>query len=256
MAREPKGSPGGIGGQFASTPGRTDDLPPLNTHDGEDMFGKYTEQFDAVMGGPDYRELPDPDRPATLDKRNLDGRDLRCSEFAAATITDTSFKGADLSDSRMTADIDRADFTGANLSETYWGTQALFDTNGRCADVRDTSFRDIDGTDAGFQGARLMRCDFDGARLDNAYFEASRLMDCSMRGAGLSDAQMGGAVMERVDLTGADLSDADLSDVEANQVALDDARLDGAMFNDIEGFTLSGVQATADQLQARGARII
>ena len=77
-----------------------------------------------------------------------------------------------------------------------------------------------------------------------------------MRGAGLSDAQMGGAVMERVDLTGADLSDADLSDVEANQVALDDARLDGAIFNDIEGFTLSGVQATADQLQARGARII
>lgn len=256
MAREPKGSPGGIGGQFASTPGRTDDLPPLNTHDGEDMFGKYTEQFDAVMGGPDYRELPDPDRPATLNQRNLDGRDLRCSEFAAATITDTSFKGADLSDSRMTADIDRADFTGANLSETYWGTQALFDTNGRCADVRDTSFRDIDGTDAGFQGASLRNCDFTGASLRNAYFEDSQLMDCSFHGADLTGAQLGGAGLDRVDLTGADLTDADLTGFGVGDVPLDDACLEGTQFNDISGFTLDGRQVTADQLRQRGARII
>ncbi|MFR0569410.1 pentapeptide repeat-containing protein [Bifidobacterium apri] len=216
-----------------------------------DNLNKYQDDYWEA----DYRELPDPEHPLDLKRRNMSGQNLQGSEFAAARIAGTSFRHADLTGSRMTADINHADFTGANLTATYWGTQALFDTNMRCAYVQSTSFRDINGEGAGFQGSHLSDCDFTDARLPDAYFEAADLTDCTMRNADLTGAQMGGATMTRVNLTGADLSGADMTTITADQVAIDDANLKGTRFTGIEGFTIDGRQVTVKQLQERGARL-
>lgn len=250
---------GGRAGSVADIPGSGEyDATEYVTAGGGGRFRRKSDNLNKYQDDyweADYRELPDPEHPLNLKRRNMSGQNLQGSEFAAAHITDTSFKHADLTGSRMTADINHADFTGANLTATYWGTQALFDTNMRCAYVENTSFRDINGEDAGFQGSHLSNCDFTDARLSDAYFEAADLTDCTMRNADLTDAQMGGATMTRVNLTGADLSGADMTTITADQVALDDAKLNGAMFTDIEGFTIDGRQVTVRQLQELGARL-
>ncbi|KLN81693.1 pentapeptide repeat-containing protein [Bifidobacterium bifidum] len=241
-----------VGGQPRRKTSNPEDLLGMAS-DGiqPDNLNKYQDDYYEA----DYRELPDPEHPLDLKRRNMSGRNLQGSEFAAAHIANTSFKHADLTGSRMTADINHADFTGANLTATYWGTQALFDTNMRCAYVQSTSFRDINGEGAGFQGSHLSDCDFTDARLPDAYFEAADLTDCTMRNADLTGAQMGGATMTRVNLTGADLSGADMTTITADQISLDDANLKGTRFTSIEGFTIDGRQVTVKQLQERGARL-
>lgn len=260
QGRKPAGSPGGSGGQFDSTGGKY--RPGLPAFDnGPHVSGAcrfaYAWQT-ADWDGIDWDNTTPMSSPVKLNHAELRGRNLVASDFGDAVFKDVDFYGADLSGSRMTANISRSNFENAHLEETRWGpfSPAIAEYD-KWADVLDTSFSNAKMKKACLWWATLERCDFSGADLMGASFKEADLTDCSFRDANLSHVDLDGAKLERVDLTGTDLTGAHLgAHYLAGDIPLDNACLKDTRFDDISGFTLNGRQVTEDELRKRGAYFI
>ncbi|WP_083566913.1 pentapeptide repeat-containing protein [Hyphomicrobium sp. CS1GBMeth3] len=177
---------------------------------------------------------------ARLDKADLYGAELSRANFSEcsligvrlnrATITAADFSGADLTDAQIlrpttftslevvTAEapkfkgaklvrirsdgwLDRADFTGADL------TGAVF---GGGASREETLFTPASLISANFTGATLKQAKFPDAHLKYARFNDADLTDANLRGANLLQADFRGANLAGADFTGANLDEADL----------------------------------------------
>lgn len=128
-------------------------------------------------------------RPSVYSDMSLDARDLPV------------FRNADLARARVTARLDGADFTEANLTDAsfvVWEERNL----------------------GGPPTSGLTRCDFTGARMAGI----------KVRGISLS-----GSSFRRADLNGADLRDTDLSYADFEGATLTGANLEGARTEGAKG---------------------
>lgn len=167
---------------------------------------------------------------ADLTKANLAGASLVGARLDRATITSADFSGADLTDARIlrptifttlevsTAEVprfsgakllrirsdgwlDRADFTGADL------TGAVF---GGGASREESLFSPASLTSANFTKAIVRDVKFPGASLKYARFVDADVRGANFRGANLTRASFRGADLAGADVTGANLDEADL----------------------------------------------
>ena len=167
---------------------------------------------------------------ADLTRANLSGASLVGVRLNRATITAANFSGADLTDAvilrptiftslevvtaeapkftgaklvRIRSDgwLDRADFSGADL------TSAVF---GGGASREETLFAPASLISANFTGAILREAKFPEAHLKFARFAGADLRDANLRGANLLQADFRGANLAGADFTGANLDEADL----------------------------------------------
>jgi uncharacterized protein YjbI with pentapeptide repeats len=136
----------------------------------------------------------------TLD---LSGIDLRKADLYGANLTFATLDGADLRGTSAHyahfGNLRGVKFDGADLSHVYF------------MNAEDCSFRKATMTEAWLhamygQSQRFERCDFTGAKLNQAGGGNCQFVDCTFSAADLSDAEI-----EHVDLSGANLERADLS---------------------------------------------
>lgn len=141
---------------------------------------------------------------ARLSHANLEGASIRrpsvYSDMSLAPADLPIFRYVNLSGATLTTRIDRADFTGANLSEAsliVWAER-----------------------DLGAPTTALSRCNF----------TAARMVGINARGLSLT-----GSIFRKADLTAADLRGADLSYADFEGAVFTGARFDGARLEGAKG---------------------
>lgn len=136
----------------------------------------------------------------------------------AADLADAPrFTDANLSSIRVMAQLDGADFKGANLSH---------------ADFSPREIRPGQGTISTLMKNLLRSCDFTGASLEGADLRHAVLTFAKLANADLSGANLARADLSRADLTGANLTGANLSEAD----------LDGAVLTGVKGLeTVKGL---------------
>jgi uncharacterized protein YjbI with pentapeptide repeats len=205
---------------FKAAPGSHPDLEKLNLTrldladldfkgadlDGADLYG--TDLTRAHLAGSSLvgARL---DR-ATITSADFSGADLTDARILRPTIFTTleinaaeapKFKGAKLVRIRSDGWLDRADFSGADL------TGAVF---GGGASREESLFSPATLTAANFTKATLKETKFPGAALKYARFIDADLSGANLRGANLTGAHFSGANVAGADFTGANLDEADL----------------------------------------------
>lgn len=147
---------------------------------------------------------------ATITSADFTGADLTEARILRPTIFTTlevatseapRFTGARLVRIRSDGWLDRADFTGADL------TGAVF---GGGASREETLFSPASLTSANFTRAILRETKFPGASLKFARFIDADLTGANLRGANLMGADFTRADLAGADVTGANLDEADL----------------------------------------------
>ena len=205
---------------FKATPGSPPDLRGLNLTrlDLAELDFKGADLTGSDLYGAD------------LSRAKLGGAVLVGVRLDRATITSADFTGADLTDARIlrptifttleveTAEaprftnaklirirsdgwLDRADFSGADL------TGAVF---GGGASREETLFSPASLVSANFTKAILRQAKFPGASLKYARFRGADLRDANLIGTNLTQADFSGADVTGADFTGANLDEADL----------------------------------------------
>ena len=205
---------------FKAAPGSHPDLAGLN------LTRLDLAELDFKQASLDGADLYGTD----LTRANLSGASLVGARLNRATITAAHFSGADLTDAvilrptiftslevvtaeapkfkgaklvRIRSDgwLDRADFSGADL------TNAVF---GGGASREETLFAPASLISANFNGAILRQAKFPEAHLKYARFRGADLQDANLRGANLLQADFRDANLAGADFTGANLDEADL----------------------------------------------
>lgn len=142
---------------------------------------------------------------ARLSNANLEGASIRrpsvYSDMRLAPVDLPILRYVNLAGATLTARLDGADFTGANLSGTSFIVWAERDNGGPPT-------------------TGLARCDFSSARM----------VGVDVRGVSLT-----GSIFRKADLTAADLRHADLSYADFEGAVLTGARFDGAQLEGAKG---------------------
>jgi uncharacterized protein YjbI with pentapeptide repeats len=167
---------------------------------------------------------------ADLSHANLTGTDLKGAHLDRATITSANFSGADLTDARILRPtifttlevvsseapkftgaklvrirsdgwLDRADFSGADLTSAVFGGGATRE---------ESLFSPASLVSTNFTRAILKEAKFPGAKLKYARFIDADLRGANLRGTDLTQADFTGADLTDADVTGANLDEADL----------------------------------------------
>jgi len=178
---------------------------------GSDLFGADLSRVDLTKADLSGARL---DRvviiAARFDEANLSGvtllRPSAFSTLAALPGEAVSFVRADLRRARIFGRLNRANFSGANLTGA---TLAPFGRTGFIEHLWRTELL----------GANLQDATLTGADLTHAL-----LAFANLRGANLSGAVLRKADLSRADLTGADLTGADLSEADLDGAILTGAR--------------------------------
>lgn len=181
---------------------------------------------------------------ADLSRANLNGVSLVGARLDRATITSADFSNADLTDARIlrptifttleveTSEapkftgaklvrirsdgwLDRADFSGADL------TGAVF---GGGASREETLFSPASLVSANFTKAILKEAKFPGASLKYARFIDADLTGANLIGTNLTQANFSGANLAGADFTGANMDEADLRGAHGIEQAIGLAR--------------------------------
>lgn len=132
-----------------------------------------------------------PDAKFRCTVQNKECVELRRSDFSSALMDEILFRGAE---------IDRVDFTEANLKEARFECERPREGGEPCTILENVCVRDADLSRARFEGAELLNVDLVGANISKARFE--------------------GTTIKNTDFTGADLSDVRFTKVEFEQVVL------------------------------------
>lgn len=151
---------------------------------------------------------------ATIIGTNFEGADLEGASLLRPTafrdITAPAadapiFRNANLRHARIFARLSRADFSGADLSDTY------------CAPFGKTGFIEV-----------IWRTELNGARLADATLARADLTHATFNFADLTGADLSGAILVNADLSGADLTGANLAGADLSGADLDGTILRGA----------------------------
>lgn len=145
---------------------------------------------------------------ANFDRADLTGasilRPTAFGDITAAAADAPSFRNANLKGARIFARLTRADFSGADLSDTY------------CAPFGKTGFIEV-----------IWRTELSGANLSNANLTRSDLTHALFNFANLTNANLSASILVNADLSGADLSGADLTGADLTGADLESTILTG-----------------------------
>ncbi len=150
---------------------------------------------------------------ANLSKATL----LRPTVYAdlSANLADAPrFSGANLTEIRVMAQLDGADFKGADLMRADFSPREIRPGQGTIATLMKNLLRSCD-----FTGARLREADLRYAVLTFSRLIEVDLSGANLMGADLSRADLAGADLTGADLTGADFDGANLSGVKGLDTA-------------------------------------
>jgi len=146
---------------------------------------------------------------AKFDQADMHGvsllRPTAFSDMSAAAREAPSFRGANLKGARIFARLHHANFSGADLSDTY------------CAPFGKTGFIEV-----------IWRTELLGADLSGATLQRSDLTHALLTFANLSRANLRSAILVDADLSGANLSGADVTDTDFSGADLEGTILTGA----------------------------
>ena len=213
--------------------------------------------------------------------RDLEGADLRNSDFAEANLRgaslhvadlyNTDFAGANLNGVNFqNANLRSARFTGARLNGADFRGAIMGDTDLRGAELEEADLTKVDLTrvhlegvifnkaklvEANLNGKNLagisfLQADLTGAQLSNADLSGSRLSGANLSGAVLTGSDLAGAWLNLADLTGADLRGANLSGANLLGANLASADLSNSQ---LIGASLIGAHVNGTDL--RGANL-
>lgn len=158
---------------------------------------------------------------------NLDRQDFTKAQLSGASLTNSSLTGANFSTANLSlaifrdADLSRANFTKANLRQ------------------------------AAFFGAKLIGTDLAGADLSKAKLVYAKLKGSLLRKANLSNADLKFAELQQVDLTSANLTSADFSNADLSYANLRSANLTGTK---LDGANLTGATMPDGSIYQLGGR--
>ena len=167
-------------------------------------------------------------------------------------------KSADLRGAQLLdADLSRAMFHHAHLSNVNFANTDLTDSFLSYADLSQSEFRDVNFTgtrlwSADLSGAMLQDAELPGMGFQNAELTGTNLLRANLSGANFQDATAASAWFERANLSGAGFQGADLSGARLEGADMSgahfwDADLDGANFG---GADLSGAEFSVEGRQA------
>jgi uncharacterized protein YjbI with pentapeptide repeats len=141
--------------------------------------------------------------------------DLRRAKLNKANLT-----GADLSDANLTgADLSDANLTGADLAYSKLVKAAMFN-----ATLSGSSLVSVDAENAG-----LIEADLREADLRRGFFGGAQFMSSNLHKAFLFEANLSDADLSHTNLSGADLSHTNLSGADLSHTNLSGANLSGSI---------------------------
>jgi serine/threonine protein kinase len=135
-----------------------------------------------------------------------------------------TLKNADLAEQNFgLCNLDGADFTNADLSNTIFNSASLSDASFHGANLRGSSFIQAKLTRADLSASVALNANFTQASATSANFMGADLTDAdlsiaSFRDANFKNANLSGARIQDSDLAGADLSYADCSQTRINRL--------------------------------------
>lgn len=151
--------------------------------------------------------------------RDLEGANLRYSDFTEANLQGANLSNADLYGANFTgANVSGVNLQDANLKGAHFVGALLIN-----ADLRGAQFGDTDLRGANLSETDLTQVDLTQVHLDGVTFIGAKLVEAHLQGKNLA-----GVSFVNADLTGADLSGADLSGSHLSNANLSGARLTGA----------------------------
>ncbi|CAN5749637.1 hypothetical protein BH10CHL1_BH10CHL1_00170 [soil metagenome] len=155
---------------------------------------------------------------------NLIGRDLQGANLRNSNFTEANLRGANLSG----ADLYNANFSGANLNGVNLQNANLKGALFAGASLVKADLRGVQLSDADLSGADLSETDFTQADLTRTHlkgviFAKAKLVEVDLRGKNLA-----GVIFTSADLTSANLSKADLSGSRLSGANLSGTHLNGA----------------------------
>ncbi|MGR8932277.1 MAG: pentapeptide repeat-containing protein [Gammaproteobacteria bacterium] len=212
------------------------------------------------------KQLPVADMAACLSPSP--GANLSQCDFSdTASLKDRLLGGSNLSNTKLSGELGRADLRGANLSgATVVGSLVIGpDTRLQHADLSklhadgnnpliadDADLSQTNFKEASLYGAKLSHADLSGAQLTAATLtgaelsggrlEKAELSKANLSYANLTGAAFSDAVLNQADLSEAHLSRSDFSNADLNQANLAGADLDGS---DLSGADLRGANLIA-----------
>jgi uncharacterized protein YjbI with pentapeptide repeats len=195
--------------------------------------GKYNQRKGLIMQFLYESGLSKSDTKVTpivlLNKADFTFANLENSFLIAANLFGANLFGANLNFAHLrSANLESANFRSASL----FGTN-LFGTNIKFANIKFVNLKFANLESANLNSAELNSADLEGANLKFANLESANLFDANLRsaelfGANLFDAQFGNADLESANLFDANLKSANLFDANLKSANLFDANLKSA----------------------------
>ncbi len=158
-----------------------------------------------------------------LREANLQGFDLKGSDFDKAQMEGAQMQGANLSRAQMQgANLNWAQMQGANLNWAQMQRANLRGAQMQGADLRGAQMQRADLNWAQMQranlrGAQMQRADLRGAQMQRANLGRAEMQGANLRGAQMQRADLRGAQMQRADLNWAEMQGANLNWAEIDQ---------------------------------------
>jgi uncharacterized protein YjbI with pentapeptide repeats len=180
--------------------------------------------FNVLLDGADFtgarlagQYFPDL-RRVTLDRANV--------FMSIKSMEDCSLREADLSGWGCEGSITGCNFDGAKMSRFECESGQVADSTFRNVDLtqaqfEQTKFTSVDFTDANLSYGKLRECEFKDTKLVRANLSHATLVDANLAGVDLTDATLRGAQLQGADLTGARIDGADFVGAAITATKLD-----------------------------------
>jgi len=139
----------------------------------------------------------------------------------------------------MDQDLNRADLSGAMVSDMDLSGESLRGANFSNAIMLRTNLASADLTDANLSGALLGNANLRSANLEYANLTGGRLFRANLSGASLISANLTGADLTQANLRGANLTQVDLGGADLTDTDLLGAVMDGTNFE--QAYTLDAM---------------
>jgi uncharacterized protein YjbI with pentapeptide repeats len=187
-------------------------------------------------------------RDTSFSRLDLSGLDLSNADFSGSEFQRVKFDRTDLShavldDVRVVdSSFTNANLVGASVSDAVFecGNTQVEPSTG-CVDMERANLSRIAGTEADFDGTRLMGARMQGADLPTVSMNHADLTSASLRGSRFTDGSFACAILKNVDATGADFGLADSGGSPncrpADNAVLTGSDFTGAVFRSVDAGT-------------------
>ncbi len=146
---------------------------------------------------------------------NFEGADLSKVSIFAVSMMRCNLKNVDFSGSRVIANLDNSDLTGANLRNVRWGADMKNQPMGLMrVSLKKVKLVDADLTGADLSRAMLMFADLTRANLKKAVIHVADLRSAVLKDANLQQADLTSSNLMGADVSGANFEATILKDVK------------------------------------------